>query len=276
MGGFGGGHSGGGGFHGGHSSGGGFHGGHSGGGFHSSGGFRSSYRPHRSTFIYVGGRRYDVGGGSSNNSNNGYKKPALISTIFLSVFIVILGVFLFLNVYKKGCTAIITHTESAHDYTGEYEVYDFEYSLYGNTYYGKGDDDLVYNYKTSSYEYSVKVGEKYTIYVSLINPENYEFEAENGAAFILLFVALGIAALIIGNTINNLKLYKKRLESIGDLNGDGKLDEKDLEIYLSRMNTMGDKKEELQNRVCPYCDSLVSVNDRFCQQCGAALGKMDK
>ena len=73
----------------------------------------------------------------------------------------------------------------------------------------RGDSTtLKINAKDSAGEqYQFKVGEKYTIYVSLINPENYEFEAENGAAFILLFVALGIAALIIGNTINNLKLY---------------------------------------------------------------------
>lgn len=110
----------------------------------------------------------------------------------------------------------------------------------------------------------------------LFIPESYSFESENGPAFILLFIGLGLGALIIGNTINNLKLYKKRLEAIGDLNGDGKLDEKDIEIYLSRKNNLDDKKEELQNRVCPYCDSLVSINDRFCQQCGAALGKINK
>ena len=78
MGGFGGGHSGGGGFHGGHSggfhsSGGGFHGGHSSSSSHSS----SGYRPHHSSsFIYVGGRRYETSG---SNNNDGYKKPAVIS-----------------------------------------------------------------------------------------------------------------------------------------------------------------------------------------------------
>ena len=276
MGGFGGGHSGGGGFHGGHSSGGGFHGGHSGGGFHSSGGYRSSYRPHHSTFIYVGGRRYDVGGGSSNNSNNGYKKPAVAASIIFAIIVLFIGIFLFTHIYTESHVATVTNVNLVTDRGEHYETYDFVYVVNGRQYTGHGDDDLLYYHSDNNFEYSVKVGEKYTIYTDLLNPSNYQYESQNGGAFLVLFVTLGIAALIIGNTINNLKLYKKRLESIGDLNGDGKLDEKDLEIYLSRMNTMGDKKEELQNRVCPYCDSLVSINDRFCQQCGAPLGKMDK
>ena len=213
-------------------------------------------------------------GRSSNN--DGYRKPAVAASIIFAIIVLFIGIFLFTHIYTESHVATVTNVNLATDRGEHYETYDFVYVVNGRQYTGHGDDDLLYYYSDNNFEYSVKVGEKYTIYTDLLNPSNYQYESHNGGAFLVLFVALGIAALIIGNTINNLKLYKKRLESIGDLNGDGKIDEKDLEIYLSRMNTMGDKKEELQNRVCPYCDSLVPINDRFCKQCGAALGKMDK
>lgn len=264
MGGFHGGHSSGG-FHGGHSSGG-FHSGHSSGSFHSSGGYRA---PHHSTFVYIGGNRYNSGW---NNYNNSYKKPALLSSIVIATIILFIGIFLFLAFYKVETTAKITSAYISTDVNGiDYEKYEFEYVFNDKKYIGYGDDDLKYNYVTHTYEFVTKVGEEYPLYVGIISPGDYSFERDNSVPRLILGVNIVISAAIIISTVSNLKRYKELLSSIGDLNGDGKLDEKDIMLYLKKkQNTNSEEESKPKYKKCPYCDSFVPIEAKFCEQCGAA------
>ena len=267
MSGFGGGHSsGGGGFHGGHShSSGGFHGGHRSGGYHSSS--HSSYRPHHSTHIYVGGER----GYRSAGSNRIYQEPNLIGSIIGGIILMILGIVLFINLFSLSVEATITNTSLAYDNGYPYEEYTFKYTVGGSTYYGNGDDELVYFIDEANYKESVKKGESYTLYVRALDHSDYNFESNNGPAVFVLLL-LGIIGISI--IVTQVKKYQGFLETIGDLNSDGKLDKNDIKLYRKKLlekelDPLGEEKPKFKK--CDYCESLVDLDSKNCPNCGASL-----
>lgn len=265
MAGFHGGHSGGGGFHGGHSSGG-FHGGHSSHSSYSSRG-RSSVHFHTTPFIFVGGNSFNIG---NNNNNVRYKRPSIIPSLIIGIIMILIGITIFFSLYTIKTEATITDVRLAKDYRTHqyYEEYTFMYQVDDKIYYGTGDDELVYYLDETYYKYSVLVGEKYPLYVKYIDNSSYSFERNNFIPYAALIFLSSIAIIIIASAIYNLRDYQKRLSKIGDLNGDGKLDEKDMEIYYTKKRNELNKQNST-TKICPYCNSIININDRFCENCGA-------
>lgn len=260
-----------GGFHGGHSGGGGFHGGHSS-GSHSS--FRS-YNSH--TTVYVGNvetRTYNnVEQETIVYKGKTYKKPdygtsngkrmTFKGAVSLGGFLVALGLFLLMILLRVRTDAVITKTSLAND--GDYyEVYDFEYKRNGKTYKGYGDDDAYYDYYTDTYRYSILEGEVYDIYVSPIIPSIYDFSssANVGAAFCQIFTVAGVV--IIVSSIYKRKKFLESLEELGDLNGDGKIDEGDFDYAKNHPY----QEPKIQKK-CPYCESVLDDDATECKSCGA-------
>ena len=267
-----------GGFHGGHGGGhsGGFHGGshHS---YHSYSGGYSSRPIVKHTIVnghhYLNGVRHYGG----YYGIDAYGKPRSFSSKIASgVLFAIIGLVLFIFLFKLPCDAVVTRAEKAYDYT-YYEVYDFDYNYLGKTYHGHGDDDLGYN------GFTVNVGEHYTVYVSPFVPSSYSFENHSVFAIIALIAGIGVSVIIIVPTIKEYIRHQRELEAVGDANGDGVVNDTDLE-YVDLMNHgkaegayVGNKKAEeeknyIKNRArCPYCDAIVTVNDKFCSKCGSNL-----
>ena len=260
-----------GGFHGGQSGGGssGFHG-----GSHHSSSHHSSSSSHYSSHSVINGKHYINGkryyGAYYGMSGN---RPMRFGGI-ISIGIVLLafGLFLFFFIFKVSTTATITKTWD----NGIYELYDFEYEFNGKKYHGYGDDDF-----DSSNNYTINVGEKYTLYVSPTNPSDYDFESNNGLGiFCLLFIG-GIGVLIIANAIRTKIKHNKELQLVGDINKDGIINDKDLE-YADAINSgknEGAYKASKENaymenkiyRRCPHCDSILDENAKFCSNCGSNL-----
>ncbi len=264
-----------GGFHGGHSGGGshgGFHGGH-----HSSSHHYSSSSYHSTHSVikgkhYINGKRYY----GAYYGMSGNKPMTFLGAITLGIILLSLGIFLFFLLIKVSTTATITKTWD----NGRYEMYDFEYSYNNKIYHGYGDDDF-----DSKNNYTINVGDKYTLYVSPINPSNYDFESNNGIGVFLLIFFGGIGTLILVSTITTKIKHNKELQNVGDINGDGKIDDKDLE-YRDAINSGKSKgafegtyqasKENAYNenkiyRRCPHCDSILDDNAKFCPNCGSNL-----
>lgn len=296
---------------------GGFHGGHS--SHHSSGGFHSG--SHHSSHSYSSHRSYSSGShyhssssGSSYTSSysrpttsytpihtmkNGHhyihgkryygayygirhgKPVTLASRIGIAIFLIIFGIFFFTLFFRVQTTATVTHTYTVRDAYGDnYETYDFIYYYNGKPYYGYGDDDLSY-----SGTYTILEGETYTIYVSPTNPSTYSFENNSGWGFAFLIILGGIGTIILVKSIRIYIHHKKELEAVGDINGDGIIDDKDLE-YADSLHQgksegayEGIKKATEENtyqenkvyRRCAYCDSIVEPDDKFCPNCGSNL-----
>ncbi|MBQ9899979.1 MAG: zinc ribbon domain-containing protein [Acholeplasmatales bacterium] len=273
-----------GGFHGGHSGGhsGGFHGGshHS---SHSSGG---GYHHHSHHVVggvhYIDGRRHY--GPYYGMSGNG-KPISFFTSLIVGIVFIFIGLIVFLSLSTpRTATAVITKTSMATDTetNQKYEVYDFEYEVGGKTYTGYGDDDL-----TASGDYSILEGEKYTIHVHLLNPADYSFNDQTPLAAIIggIFWVIGLA--LSANTIRVYIAYKKKLKEVGDANGDGIVNEKDIEYADKKESGMADgaydgardaTAENVYNemkkdtrKVCPYCDSFVAPDANFCVNCGGKL-----
>lgn len=261
---------------------GGFHGGHSGGGGgHSSGGFHggshnsgsSSYHSAHSVIDgkhYINGKRY-YGAYYGMSGNRPMKFGGVIA---IGVVLIAFGLFLFFLMFKVSTTATITRTWD----NGSYELYDFEYEYNGKKYHGYGDDDF-----DAFGHYTINVGDEYTLYISPTNPASYDFKSNNGVGvFCLLFVS-GIGALIIIFSIRTKIKHDRELQLVGDINKDGKIDDKDLE-YADAINSgkkegayqASKENEYLEKKIyrrCPYCDSIVDENDKFCTNCGSNLKK---
>ena len=271
-----------GGFHGGHSGGGGggFHGGshhssHSSGSYHS-GGYHSHH--HYYGGVYIGGR------GSYNGQSNPSKPVSFFTSLIVGIVLAVIGIILFIALATPiSATAVITKTSKTHDYNYvEYEVYDFEYTVAGKTYTGYGDDDL-----TASGDYSILVGEKYTVHVRLLNHSNYSFKDQTPIAAIVssIFLLIGLGLAI--NATRVYIAYRKRLKEVGDANGDGVINEKDIEYVDKKGSGMADgaydgaraaTAENVYNemkkdprKVCPYCNQYVDEKDLFCPHCGGQI-----
>lgn len=266
-----------GGFHGGHSSGGGggFHGGHSGGGsFHS----HSRGPRYHTTIIHTGGYT-----SSYNQYGRKNSKKSFISSFLGGLIAIVVGIILFIAIATPKTTyATITRTNTVGSRYDMYEVYDFEYEYNGKTYYGSGDDDL-----NSDGSYNINVGETYTLYLHVYSNASYEFENQTKGAIIVSAIFILIGGFFVINTVLLYKKYKKRLAEVGDANGDGVVNEEDIE-YAEKKNsgkadgvydgaraaTADNTYDEMRKdprKVCPYCGSFADVNDSFCQNCGGKL-----
>ena len=77
--------------------------------------------------------------------------------------------------------------------------------------------------------------------------------------------------LLVSGFIVRMK-FKKSIQSVGDLNNDGKINEEDLIIYGNQLDEA--KKEEKRRieskKYCKYCGSKLADENLFCPQCGAA------
>lgn len=271
-----------GGFHGGHSGGhsGGFHGGSHSSYHHSS---SSSYSPRpvvvhtvRGGHHYLNGKRYY---GAYYGLSNG-KPQTLGGILAIGFFCLLLGFILFAALFRVPRNATVTRVNKTGSYYDQYEVYDFDYSYGGVTYHGYGDDDL-----NSDGSFSIKEGETYTVYVNPFNPSSYSFD--NTATFGILAIIFlgGVGIIIIVRAFKIYRHHQKELEAVGDINGDGVIDDKDLE-YADSINKgqadgayEGVRKAEAENqyrankiiRRCPYCDSIVDDDAKFCSNCGSNL-----
>ena len=275
-----------GGFHGGHSSG----GGGSSGGFH--GGHSSSHHSysssqHRSSFarnVHVRGvhfssnKKYNISYGTSNG-----RPMTFLGSLLISILLIGIGLFVFFLVATpRHATATITRTNIVGTYD-RYEIYDFEYEVNGQKYYGDGDDDL-----NSDGSLNVNVGDKYTLYLHVFKDDSYEFEDKTllGSLFGGVFFFIGL--LIFVSSILTYIKYKRLLSEIGDANNDGKIDENDIAYedgkkggmadgaYLgardaTKENVYDELRKEKPKKVCPYCGSYVKEEDLFCTQCGGKL-----
>ncbi len=244
---------------------GGFHGGHHGGGHHG-GGFHS-----HSSFSFSGGssRHHYYGGGYRENLTIEQKMG-------VSIIGAIVGILLIIFWFKVPTTATITATNVYKENSVYYEEYSFDYDMYWHTFEGYGEDKLGYD---SSY-LPTKVGEKYTLYVSPFIPTYYDYDTG--------FLTYGIMALIftpieIFVFIYNLSLYRdkrRRLLLIGDLNGDGVIDEKDLEFKrlqdlteANKSNNSIENKTNTKLNFCLDCGFSISENETKCPNCGKSFDK---
>ena len=191
----------------------------------------------------------------------------IIGYIFIA-----LGVLFFFLLEEYQYKATITSTSWVTDAQGEvYEVYSFSYTINGKEYIGRGDDDAAYTLDNERY-FDIALGEEYTIYASIISPEKYQFEPTNtNVAIAILLSGVGIAFFLIG--FISRRKFLVSIQHIGDLNNDGKINEKDLIIfnhqeYEKRMEEFN--KSSKNNRRCAFCGSKISKDELFCSFCGAA------
>lgn len=234
---------------------GGFHGGH-GGGF--GGGFGGGHNSGTSfnvtpTYRRHNGRLYVTPVyGTTNGQPMDY-----FSYMFLTILIMLVGLFIFIFCFTFKTTATVTDTYNAHDISGIYEKYDFEYEVLNKTYTGHGDDDVIFT--GSSYYYQVNVDEEYPIYVHIYNFSKYEFDNEDLITCVIFcpFLELFGLTLLISGLMKH-KQHKKDLKEIGDINRDGKIDEEDF-------NSLPKENE----KKCPYCGSILKKDDKECKSCGA-------
>lgn len=277
MGGFHGGVGGGGGRSGGGSrgGGGGFHGG---GGPHYGGGPHSNYRPPvRIGYHHHGHIYYRPYYGTSNGKPMTFRGAVTLGLILMGV-----GLTAFVSIYHKPCTATILTTSTVTDgYNSyKYEEYTFSYNFNDKTYTGYGEDDL--NYDGT---YTVNKGEHYTVYVGLIDHTSYQFESNNAIAYIFAGFLIIPGAAVLGSAISKNAKFKRDLKEIGDVNGDGKIDEKDLEYdeKINKATTEGATQAAKENaydevryskaQYCTYCGCKLSDNDKRCPSCGANVSE---
>ena len=267
---------------------GGFHGGHSGGshgGFH--GGSHHSYHSSSSHHSYrSSGGRIHIGPGIIINSSGNRVKKSRMSQIVgffvAAVFLIMFGIILFLGAFDVSTKATVTRTNIVGTGYNKYEVYDFEYKYNNKTYYGYGDDDLA-----ADGTLSIKEGEQYTLYINPFVPSTYRFESNAVPAIMLFILFDGVGIFFLVQGILKYKYFKKQLAIVGDANKDGIVNEADLDYVEAKGHGKaegafeGTKQAEAENaynetkiiRRCPYCDSIVDDDAKFCSNCGSNLKK---
>lgn len=91
--------------------------------------------------------------------------------------------------------------------------------------------------------------------------------------FVILFIAL-IKILTFDEEFYEKILYYK--SKYGDLNGDGKYDELDRQIYEEKMSIINNGEYVDENTPfikCPYCGFDNSLKRKKCRECGGSLKK---
>ncbi|MCR5706558.1 MAG: hypothetical protein K6G48_07170 [Acholeplasmatales bacterium] len=187
--------------------------------------------------VYISGTKenYKVetveGGRRTVERVRGMTKPNLIAAIVLCSLFIIAGLFLMVTSICTKTTATITDKEQT-----EYSI---EYSLE----YTYKDDR--YSAKLKSKE-SYSVGDEITIYVHLLQPENVSQKNSITIGVVALVSCGGFGILGIVLVLKGYKKHKLLLQSIGDTNHDGEIDNDDLDT-IARANNYGNRKtlEEL-------------------------------
>lgn len=202
-------------------------------------------------------------------------KSNRISTIGLRVFgfcLIALGLILFIFLAQAKVEAKVIKADWETDYGEYYEVYDFTYEYGGITYIGHGDDDPAY--VNGERVFDIKVGEVYYLYVNKTNPSQYSFE-EDKAHVVWSFILWISGSLLVVAGFVSRKKYLVSIRHIGDLNGDGKINEADVEIYNRQEYERLEKemKENLNKKknisYCIYCGKKIQDSDTTCPYCGA-------
>ena len=166
----------------------------------------------------------------------GNGKPlSFLSSMIIASIIIIVGIvcFIFVSTPNKT-TAYVTNTMVLSDSDGYYEGYDFYYVYDGKTYTGHGNKDL-----NKDGTFKIKVGDTKKIYLHIYDDSKYELSDKSGYSLLCLFVFCGMGLLIMINSIRIFIKHKKVLAEIGDANGDGKVNEKDLDYsdgYIQEEN----------------------------------------
>lgn len=190
-------------------------------------------------------------------------KPNKVKTrvirIFGYVFIFLGILFMFLLKQDRALAEITSITNNT-----ETVSYTFTYTYKGDIYQGKGEDDIKF-YDTLS------TTGAHIIYVKEINPADYSFNQDPANVILLvLFEIIGGALLIYG--IVTRRKYLVSIKFVGDLNKDGKIDEKDYEIYKinEAIGVKIDVTGKKNYKFCPYCgENLVSIYN--CVACGKKI-----
>lgn len=194
-----------------------------------------------------------------------HESKKIITTIkiigFLFLFLGILFIFL---LKPNSVNAKVTRVTTVQMKDDSYEKYEFSYKFMGTMYIGQGDDDLAYDSDNNPY-YSINVGEEYTVYVSILTPNNYHF-TQPFAYLIIVIILFGISlgVLLLGYALK--KEYLKDIFSVGDLNNDFKIDEKDLDLFREKIEK--EEMERLKNLSCPYCNNIFKEGYSYCPYCG--------
>ena len=199
-------------------------------------------------------------------------KKKTITLKVLGVLFALLAVLFFFLMRPYQVMATVDEVRMVTDGSSEYEEYTFSYTdRNGTTHIGNGDDDLIYNQDTGKYEYDIKQGRQYPLYISILAPGNYSF-SEN-YAFLILVIALGGlgAGLLIAGFVLRAR-FLLSIQNVGDLNNDGKINEKDLAVFADNVKQA---EEEEKARIkaldyCKYCGSKLDKRTLFCPQCGAS------
>ena len=149
-------------------------------------------------------------------------KPNRIKTLICRIFglvLILLGILFMFLLNQAKVTATITRKNDFFDTV----QYDFSYEYNGNTYYGNGKDDIAYSDK-------LNVNTEHDIYVKVINPSDYSFDV-NYSNIILLIIFSTVGGILLIYGVVARRKYLVSIKFVGDLNKDGKIDEKDYEIY---------------------------------------------
>ena len=149
-------------------------------------------------------------------------KPNRIKTKICRIFgiiLILLGILFMFLLSQAKVSATITEKNDFFDVV----KYEFSYEYNGNTYYGNGKDDIIYSD-------NLNVDSKHDIYVNVINPSDYSFDV-NYSNIILLITFSAIGGILLVYGVVARRKYLVSIKFVGDLNKDGKIDEKDYEIY---------------------------------------------
>ena len=178
---------------------------------------------------------------------------------------VLFGIVLLILFYPHTCKATITETNIVSRFGDTYETYQFSYEFGGVLYFGSGDDDLAY--VNGGYEKTILEGDVYDVYVALVSPSDYQFERGNLATGFGVGILVFSTVLIVVGALTRKK-YLISIRHIGDLNGDGKVNEKDIEIY-NKQAYLNMFENYTKRDLCPYCGSKLDKKSLFCTKCGA-------
>lgn len=199
------------------------------------------------------------------------KKVTKAFRIIGYVFLAIATIFLFLFGTASTTATVDSVNMATGPYNEKYEEYTFNYTVGSIVYHGNGEDDLVY--KNGTYVYDIEVNDVYPIYYYRVAPQFYSFSKDPQIGWVITFYITGAIFLIIGIVFR--RRYLKQIDFVGDLNGDGKINEKDLELYQEKLKKI---QEEFVNtdtviKKCPFCDKTVAQDEGNCPYCGGVLKK---
>lgn len=186
----------------------------------------------------------------------------------IGLFLIALGIILGILCYEYKVYAKVTKVWEVKYDNQYYEKYEFWYTFNGSEYMGVGEDDLAVG--PAGVYFDITVGQSYPVYVMAIAPGSYHFQKLNlSLMFGLVLVTSGATLFVYG--IVYRKRFLLQIQSVGDLNEDHKVDEKDLRVYSENQKKIeeDERKKLIEKDYCKYCGSKLAKTDLFCTNCGA-------